>query len=393
MKVTMQDFLICEIEQWDKNFDAVCNVNDLSLSCGLAGFLMLEATLYRTTGLALHARRSLLLRDRIIDLLQSTFQCAGLWTGLAGALYAFEYTRQFAPELISLEIVEFIGDTDAHLVSLANKNSERLPYDLIGGLCGVGAYSLMRSDGGAARRIYGAIEAALVSRAVPMEGGLTWLTTPRFASTGIDLSTSPEGYIDFGIAHGTPGVAAMMAGALARGVATVRTEALLADALRCLRAQARTDLNECIYPTDSLSISTRSRLAWCYGDLGPAIAFLLAGEATGNHNDAAFGLQLAEQRMAGSKAGFLFNDSATCHGRVGVWRIARKMCARSANPTLTAATGDFLREVIEGGSLSGQVYSGQSDFLDGKAGVLVSLLMDGQQDERPWDTCFDFGLS
>ena len=101
-------------------------------------------------------------------------------------------------------------------------------YDLISGLVGFGVYAIERGDAGAplARAVLDGLD-AYAARG--------WLTAPELLPAHQRVS-APEGYVNLGLAHGIPGVVAVLAQFCKRGFEPGRARALLEIALRRLLA-------------------------------------------------------------------------------------------------------------------------------------------------------------
>jgi hypothetical protein len=101
--------------------------------------------------------------------------------------------------------------------------------------------------------------------------GITWWNSPDWLIPQT-RDKYPRGYYNLGLAHGVPGVIALLASACAAGVETDRARPLLDGAVCWLLAQ---DL-PAGFPAWVVGDETAApaRLAWCYGDLGAAVSLL-----------------------------------------------------------------------------------------------------------------------
>lgn len=378
------------IQQWNDGFDLLVNSprTDISLANGLAGYLMLECGLHKHAPDAGHADRIALLLARIVASLESKKERIGLWTGLLGPLYAFEYLRRNDAKLVNDEIVEFIGSMDDILVAACADATSHLHYDLIGGLCGMGAYALMRTDKIAGMKIYAAVERELFSRATRSDGGLTWITPSKFAGVGLKDAV---GLVDFGVAHGVAGVIGLAAGAMQAGLGTDRSGELLTAAIANLRTQVMDAASPSSFPSTNLDATRYSRLAWCYGDLGIGAALLYAAEALDDGAGRQFAIGVLRKRFSSSNDQFMLQDSALCHGHAGVWRIAQRIARRSAVDVIQQVAGRSLATIVAA-DLPTQVHDNFAGFLDGHSGILMALITEDEHEEAPWDICMNFGF-
>ncbi|MBV6320623.1 lanthionine synthetase LanC family protein [Duganella violaceipulchra] len=383
-------FVSRAIEKWDLEFEQTLQHarSDISLASGLSGYLMLESALYQQAPAPARKERIHMLFQFIVEGLESRPQQAGLWTGLLGPLYVFEYIRRTDQALVPEEVAEFIDSMDDHLIAATKQAPERMHFDLIVGLCGFGAYALMRTDAEAGRRIYAAVEQALAVRAERREDGLTWLTPVRFA--GVDLRHMGD-HIDFGVAHGVAGIIGMIAGAIRADLHTVRSKDMLAQAIRCLRGHALPEHKISTFSTMSHYPEQSSRAAWCYGDLGIGCALLLASEALNDPAQKTFAEHVLRKRCSSSAEKLMVFDSGLCHGHAGNWRMGQRIAARAAIDEVDSMTAHCIATIL-GRDLALQVHEGSPNFLEGQSGALMALVSAGWNEDRPWDTCMNFGF-
>jgi hypothetical protein len=390
MNQNQQTFLTQAIIDWDAGFDdaLASRSRDLSLSAGLSGFLLLEFALYRRSPTTQRHVRLQLLFEHIAEVIEHVPQQPGLWTGLMGPLYVFEYIRRNAPDLLPAEAGEFVDAMDDDLLAATAQPAHRLHYDLIMGLVGFGAYAIMRSDRSAGARLYAAVEQALLTRATERGQGLTWITPSLFAGVGM---RGAEDLVDFGVAHGVAGVIGLVAGAMRVGIHTARSAELLQKAIIDLRRFALPPEMASTFPNASTERSSSSRLAWCYGDMGLGCALLLAAEALGDAEQRMFAEAVLRKRFSGPADNFMMFDSGLCHGHAGAWRMGERIGSRLLCPQVTQVAQRSLERIARG-ALPAQVHEGVPDLLDGHAGILLALVTAQTQEELPWDVCMNFGF-
>ena len=96
----------------------------------------------------------------------------------------------------------------------------------------------------------------------------------------------------------------------------------------------------------------RSRLAWCYGDLGIATALIEAGNTLGNLELVEFGKQvlLYSSIRRDTRANYV-HDSSVCHGSAGIAQIFRTHGIHLNSPELIDAAmyweADILNRVVK----------------------------------------------
>src|SRR5262249_41491357 len=103
--------------------------------------------------------------------------------------------------------------------------------------------------------------------------GLTWWTNPAWLPLE-SREKFPRGYYNLGVAHGVPGVIALLGQACVAAVARPEARSLLDGAVTWLLTQQGPDgFPHWVEPQVAAG---PARLAWCYGDPGIAVALLSA---------------------------------------------------------------------------------------------------------------------
>src|SRR5439155_5317436 len=82
-------------------------------------------------------------------------------------------------------------------------------YDLLGGLAGLGVYALERLPRPGAAACLQHVVDRLAELAVPQPEGVAWFTPPE-RLPGWQRERYPRGYYNTGLAHGMPGVIALL---------------------------------------------------------------------------------------------------------------------------------------------------------------------------------------
>lgn len=201
-------------------------------------------------------------------------------------------------------------------------------YDLIAGLVGFGIYGLERGAAGLA--VTTQVLELLERSARPRDGGVAWHTHVELLPAWQQV-VAPDGYWNYGLAHGLPGVVGFLARCVRLEVEAARARALLDGAMTALLAVGPAN-----YPSWIPSDSGNRRVAWCYGDLGVVFAILAAARACDRSDwqDAALGLA----RGCASVDDPMIRDAGLCHGTAGAAHLfARLWNATGEDPFADAA--------------------------------------------------------
>lgn len=275
-------------------------------------------------------------------------------------------------------------------------------YDLISGLVGLAVPVLQRiadrkaspSSEPVARGILDQLERL----ARPMATGIAWFTPPDLLPEW-QREIAPDGYTNLGLAHGVPGVVAILARYIAAGVEPARAQALLDGAVDYLRSVAQ--------PTPGARYSAwlparpgwSTRVAWCYGDLGVAIALMSAATATGRDDWRGEALEIAHGMAGRAFESSQVADVPLCHGAAGVAHLFNRL-AQAAGDAELARTADrwfghalamrrgtepvagFPRGYVRDGEM---VWEPAADLLTGATGVALALHAAISPIEPAWD--------
>jgi lantibiotic modifying enzyme len=283
-------------------------------------------------------------------------------------------------------------------------------YDLISGLVGIAVPVLQRIAEGrpspssepVARRIL----EQLKGLARPMPAGIAWHTPPTLLPPW-QRELAPDGYINLGLAHGIPGIIAILARYIAAGIEVDRARSLLEGAVAYLRSVAGPRVGHrypAWLPTQRQEPDQEpvARVAWCYGDLGVAVAVMSAAIATGRDDWRAEALALAHGMAARSFESSQVIDMGLCHGAAGVAHLFNRLFQATGDADLGRAADTWIArtlamrrtEAIAGfprGLAPGMphdrtmIWDPGADLLTGASGVALALHAAISPIEPAWD--------
>jgi hypothetical protein len=342
--------------------------------------------------------------DRAIHAVAAQPMEASLYGGLTGVGWAATHVGRFLPGLDRQEVNEEIDETLLEHLSQSPWSDE---YDLIGGLVGFGVYALERLAPGADATRLAALACLervldhLAQTAQRLPEGITWWTDPAWLIPST-REKCPRGYYNLGLAHGVPGVIALLGCACAAGVAADKARPLLDGAVCWLLAQQRTDgavgALPCWVGPDIPPAP--ARLAWCYGDLGLAVALLWAARCVGQADWERAALAIA-RRAAGclpEQSGVV--DAGLCHGAAGVGHLFNRLFQATGEDCFAEAARFWLERTLSlrqpGRGIAGYLswspgadgsltWLAEPGFLTGATGIALALLAAATSVEPAWD--------
>jgi lantibiotic modifying enzyme len=360
-------------------------VYDAGLGAGAAGRALFFGYLEQAFPNHGHGAVAERFLDDAFTRLESAPSKPALYGGYVGVAWVAQHLRQFAR---FREDPDPEGEVEQALTEHLTSDSWNGNYDLIGGLVGIGVYALERRESAQARSCLQAVVQKLAASATFTSPGATWLTPPERLQGPIRESC-PAGYFNLGVAHGVPGVIALLSVAEGCGV----PEGLVAEAVEWLlrqRLAEDSDFPAWLPAGAPNAVLTPARLAWCYGDAGVAAALALAARASGSPTwlRAAHSIARAASQRAVEMTGVI--DACLCHGSAGLAHVFARLARSLGDPSFDAvALGWYERTLMyrKGGvgvggfcargsvpRSAGEPTRADSSFLSGSLGIGLVLL-------------------
>jgi hypothetical protein len=351
------------------------SVPDLSLARGHTGIALVHHVLDGLLPERGHARRAQRAFDRAIDDLSRTTVGDSLFHGFTGVGWtALLIGRSDANDEI-----------DAALATRLSASPWRDRFGVSDGLAGMGVYALERGAPTLVARVLDRLEESSERR----RPGIAWRSRREWVP---GAPRAPEWSL--GVAHGTPGVIAVLARIVARSQGDERRRALrlLDGAVRWLLAHERRDGGFAI----AVGRTRRARLAWCYGEAGVASALQLAAITVGERRWAEAALRIGRAAAARSFADSGVLDGGLCHGAAGLMHLFHRLYQRSGDERFAAAARAWLDQLLAlrradgfGGfaALATDHWVADPGLLFGAGGVALALaaLLGG---DASWDRAF-----
>lgn len=266
-----------------------------------------------------------------------------LYAGFTGVAWVAAHLSQPGPERVSGEVFEEI---DAALLDLLSE-SRIDEFDLVSGLVGIGVYALERWPAVEARLILEHIVSEIEARSSRMEHGLAW-HTPRERIAHRFRDSWSAGYFNLGLAHGVPGVIALLAGIWSLGICRDRTDRILTAAVEWLRSTEAADDTQGRFPSWVMGSTTHrsARLAWCYGDLGVAVALALAGTYRERNEWVEWAAEIGEQCSQRTADKAAVHDHGFCHGASGVAHLFARLALHTGRRVFLDSAGRWVDRAL-----------------------------------------------
>jgi lantibiotic modifying enzyme len=373
-----------------------------SLGSGAAGVAVFLAYLEKS-GLFPGVRQSAFEQmNRAIEAVATQYTMPALYGGFTGVGWAAEHVTR----LLAESSEDLNSDLDSAVERYVQISPWKDDYDLISGLVGLGIYCLERSGSALANHALELIVDRLHETAErsPDETTVTWFTPPELL---IRMQTEkyPRGFYNLGVAHGVPGVIALLGRIYSSGIAKDKTSWLLDRAVAwLLRQRLPAGSNSCFADVIAQGSSSKDcRLAWCYGDAGIAAALLMAARCTGTKSWETEALAIAQRsaRRAAETCGV--TDACVCHGSAGLAHIFNRIYQATQDDLYADSARFWLQRTLQfrepGKGAAGYMTWGMGEkeaielqpklgLIQGIAGIGLVLLAAVSDIEPSWDRVF-----
>lgn len=370
----------------------------ISLLNGRASTVLLQSLLFLAQGderLKLRAEENL---EFIINKVENGHDflpthCNGI-SGL-GWLFLFLDEVKF----LDLDIDTFLEDLDHILELELKKMLYSNEFDLLHGAMGIAIYFLRRNR----LDLVSDVVYKLYENAQIFEDEIKWIRYDRYILF--------EDIYDFGLAHGNAGILYFLTKCLKNNIAIDVCKHLMRGSLNFFKNNVQDPAAAGSFFPSSVKVSeyvfkipadTRSRLAWCYGDLGILYTSLSAATALHDNEMMQFTSDLlAKSALRREKNDTGLSDGGFCHGTSGVGYIFLSLF-KSTGRQIFKETADFwLQETLNMADANvknkhGYLFNMGESGLQSVAGLLTGVggvalfLLSAIKNDIPssWDECF-----
>ena len=327
------------------------------------------------------------------QLLEQFMQGTSLHTfcsGFSGSLYLFEFLRE--NNFIDIDVSNSQSALDNYLISRMRQDIQQQHYDFMHGALGVGLYFLKKTTN--TEYLHELINFLYQTAEKDTESHVfKWKTVISHEHNLIGYNPS--------LSHGVASIIIFLSRVVNSGKKDAIIIETLSGAVNYILSQQK-DITEFgsyfshYLITNSQEPALKSRLAWCYGDLGIGLALWRAGKAINNIEWEEKGLEILLQstkRRIGSDT--LVIDAEICHGSAGIALIFRRMYLETRMSQFKEATDFWIRETLnfsehEDGLAGFKTYLkgewiGDYSLLTGITGIGLVLMSYITDDVQKWD--------
>ncbi len=314
-------------------------------------------------------------------------------SGFSGTLYLFEFLRE--NNFIDMNVDKIQNLLDNYLVIRMKQDIRQQNYDFMHGALGVGLYFIRKRTNPKYIQelidfLYYTAEKDLDNKIFKWES----IIEPEKKLIGYNLALS----------HGIPSIIIFLSRIIKSEVSDKKVIEMLSGAVNYVMLQQKdfSEFGSC-FPSyllkDSQNPTSKSRLAWCYGDLGIGISLWQAGKALKKTEWKQKGVEiLLQSTKRQNYSDTLVIDAGICHGSAGIAMIYNYMFYETHQQEFKEATVYWLAQTLNFSPFEDGLAGYKSfvkdkwecdySLLTGISGiglVLLSYLKDKQQ---AWDEMF-----
>lgn len=239
-------------------------------------------------------------------------------SGLSGILYLFNFLHNH--QFISIDTSAYKTDFELYITNKMKRDFDIGNYDFMHGIIGGGIYFLNQRT-----------NKQLIIDIVDFLYNIAEIDDTRtvFKWQSLINSNTDTGGYNIALSHGVSSIIIFLCDMIKRGIKNEKIRLMLKGSINYVLSQ-QVDVTKygCHFPSHSLKHSStlKSRLAWCYGDLGIAISLWQAGKLLLDSELQKKALEIlihSTQRVSYSEN--IVNDAGICHGSAGIVMVYNRM--------------------------------------------------------------------
>lgn len=321
--------------------------------------------------------------NKLGEMLNSYTYC----NGLSGILYLFEFLKE--NEFIDIDIEDAEATFDKYIIRELRKDINLSHYDFMHGALGAGFYYLKKKK-----------DVQMVKNLITFLYNTADIDIKKKTfkwKSIINHETKKDGY-NISLSHGISSILLFLVRAKKANIEHDNLIELLEGTVNYIFSQ-QLDINEygSFFPSQSLDKPGKSRLAWCYGDLGVATSLYYASKVMGNidwENKALMILKETTKRRNLQEN--VVEDGGICHGSGGISVIYRRFYLETRDNLFLEAADYWVSQTLilgsNNGGLAGYITKGNPNddysLLTGISGIGLSFISYLENKTQEWDELF-----
>ena len=336
----------------------------------------------------MHQQAASVLGDIFTQVKEMQQPSFSLCSGIAGVGWLVDHLCRQGFVQVSAD--EVLSDIDEYVFQAALRKLNQSHYDFMHGAMGMVFYLIKRNRWDYLHHL----TQALANITIWEKECAKWQSVLRNGEDTIGFNIS--------LSHGSSSLALVLCKILQIMPENETAERLLKGAVEyILNQEISVAQYGCYFPAFSLESQqdiTKTRLAWCYGDLGVGLAILQSG--TRLHNQVWVDKGMEVLLHAASRRGLVENmvkDAGICHGTAGVAHIFNRLYRNTQRVEFIDAANYWCLEMLKMAQFKdglagyktfvGGGWLAKDSLLEGIAGIGLSLLSFVMPEDPAWDEC------
>jgi len=313
--------------------------------------------------------------------------------GLSGILYLFEFLREH--DFIDMDISDSQPLLDNYLIARMRHNIQQSYYDFMHGALGVGLYFLKKGTNPECIR-------ELIDYLYQTAEKDTGAQIFKWESI-IDYEKNRIGY-NLSLSHGISSIIIFLSRVVNSGEKNTRVLEMLSGSVNYVLSHQKDFMQFGYYfphyiITNFQEPVIKSRLAWCYGDLGIGMALWQAGKTFDNSGWKEMGLKvLIQSTHRQNYDETLISEAGICHGSAGLAMIYRRKYIETGRDEFKTVAYFWLSQTLKFSQFEDGLAGYKSfmknewkwaySLLTGIAGIGLVLLSCMEDNKQIWDEMF-----
>lgn len=342
-----------------------------------------------------YLEKSLSIVQQAVDEINEGNHLPSFCSGISGLGWYLEFLRHEG--VIQREDIVFLDQLDEYLYRVMINHIDQGYFDYLHGSIGIALYFLKRIHSPQIKNYLDTFIDRLYAKGnIFSDGSMAWKTIwgPDKDNDVYNLSLS----------HGLASITAFLAKAYEADIKTAKVKEMLSRSLDFF-FKHKNDEKKCgsyfpsvISPEDRI---LKSRLAWCYGDLGIASVFYNISKSMADKDLEKFSIDVFNFNASRKDpADTNINDAGICHGAFGIAHLYNRFFFNTKNPDFRITSEYWMKEGLKM-ACHKDGYAGYKTFhtedqggwvanaslLEGISGIGLSILSSASMVEPSWDEC------
>ncbi|GAA4273595.1 lanthionine synthetase C family protein [Aquimarina gracilis] len=342
--------------------------------------------------------------SKSIDRINNGYGFPTYCSGIAGAGWVFDHLVEEG--FIEMNTDDLLPDLDEYLYNKMISDLNDGHYDFLHGAIGYGFYFLKRFKNTKSQalkeRYINYLLSFLTNLAKLSEkdkNGLKWTSV-------LDIETGLQGY-NLSLSHGMSSIINFLSRLHEYEEFKDSVSPILIGAITYLSSFENLDKNAfSLFPsrvTDPME-DTKSRLAWCYGDLGIGLSLRIAAKTL--EDDMLYEMAIGVLKHASNRKTIeqsLVKDAGLCHGSYGNAQIFNRLYRETKEIVFRESAEYWIEEGVARATFKDgyagykqwygpdKSWKSETNFLTGIAGIGMAIIFHLSDFETTWDECLMIG--